>query len=99
MRFNANKWRTTYNKIQYIGQAIKDSLPTYDDNKNEIPPKKPISKEEQKRLREIVSSLYKVSNKYLDICEMKPKNQLWQYDNNDPTTWASHSSFKYRDKL
>lgn len=95
MNFNLHRWRRTYDDIKRLGNTLRDSRPTFDKFNNETPPVAPLKLEEQEKIeKKIQANLDKIKN-YMDATGMNLRPGLWVYNRNDPTTWASHKSFKY----
>lgn len=84
-----------YDLVQFLGQTLRDSRPTYDEAGNYFAPKLPLDKADQDVLEDKVRKLLIKSNKYLDMTGMKPKRELWHYDRKNPETHASAPEFKY----
>ena len=95
MQFNVNEWRNTYDKVQCLGQIIKDSQPRMTEKKEWVPAVQEISKEAFDSIEKEIKSLLKWNTSYLNGCGVRPNPPLWKYDNRDPTTWPSDVSFKY----
>jgi hypothetical protein len=96
MNFNIREWSRIYNKVQALGNILKDSLPTYDEYMKEMPPANELSNEMKDNIELEIKILLERSNRYLDQCGMRFPKALWKYDRKDPKTWLSHESFKYR---
>ena len=100
MRFSMNKWRSTYDEVQYLGKMLRDSRPTVDpDTKDEVPAVAALSKETQEDLELSIKSLLINSNTYLDHCGMKAANPKWIYNPKDARTWPSDVRFIYKNLL
>ncbi len=95
MQFNANEWRRFYDKIQAMGQMLKDSYPSIDENKEVQPPKKALRKIKQDSLKEEIKKQTEKCIRYLNWSGKKLTPPLWAYNVEDKTTWASDPSFKY----
>jgi len=99
MQFSIKEWRRMYDKVQYLGQILKDSHPSVDENKLWRPALHAISEEAQKSLEQELKELLTNVSQYLDSCGMKLLEASWDYDKDDPTTWESHRSFKFKHLL
>ncbi len=95
MQFNVKEWRRKYDKIQALGQILKDSYPSVDKNGNWLQPLHIISHDSSKSIEAEIKELVAKVNIYLDACGLRPEQPLWKYDVKDPTTWASSGKFKY----
>lgn len=95
MQFSMQKWTETYQKIQSLGQVIKDSNPGMDEEGNSTPPLKPIDEDTRTHVKQEIKHLIFQNCRYLDACNMMPKQPLWLYDKNNPETHASSILFKY----
>lgn len=95
MTFSLKKWRKTYDLVHGIGRKLSDSRPTINKNGKVIKSLCPLAEEEVLRLeKKIQMHLDKLCN-YMDYTGMNLKPGLWVYSKTDPTTWASHDTFKY----
>ncbi len=95
MQFNVKEWRKIYDKVQFLGQIIKDSNESLDDRGRPLPALYPISKDTRNSIEEEIKWLVIKSNTCLDAAEMRTKKPLWKYDKFDPTTWLSHETFRF----
>ncbi len=84
-----------YDLIQQLGQTLRDSRPTYDENEQYVAPTVELSKDAQTVLENKINLLIKRISKYLDQCGLKPEKPLWHYDRKNPETHASERDFKY----
>lgn len=96
MQFNVNEWRRIYDKVQSLGQIIKDSQERVDKEGNWLPPIHSISQDAAKSIETEIKELLTKVNIYLDACGLRPEPPLWKYDVKDPTTWASSDKFKFK---
>lgn len=94
--FDVKEWRRIYDKVQHLGQIIKDSNQRLDDEGNWLPALHLISVDARKSIEAEIKVWLAANDNYLDACGMKPNPPLWKYDVKDPTTWASHATFKYK---
>lgn len=99
MQFNIQEWRKIYNKVQVLGNRLKDSHPKKGQYNESIPALHPLSADEQLQLEEEINSWLNRSNSYLDACALYAAKPKWQYNKDDPTTWVSSRDFKYQDLL
>lgn len=95
MQFNIKEWRSFYDKTQSLGLALKNSLPTIDEDKGCFPPLNPLTMDEQKEIESKIKGLCEQCSRYMDMCGMYMPKALWNYDKNDPSTWISSPTFKY----
>ncbi len=95
MQFSFKEWSRVYELVKYLGQTLRDSRPTYDDEMNYYAPKTNLSKDEQNDLESRINKLMIKSNKYLDITGMKPRKPLWKYERKNTQTHMSSPDFKY----
>jgi hypothetical protein len=96
MEFHVREWRRIYDKVRSLGQKLRDSHPTYDENDNLIEAIKPIALEEQQQIEKTIKTLTQENDEYLDCCKMKPYDPAWHYNKNDPSTWLSDASFNFK---
>lgn len=90
-----NVWKSCYDKVQEIGQFIKDSSTDIDGN-HKLPL---ISKTEKKEWLIKIDKLLKESNYFLGKKKLILFKKKWQYKLNDPTTHASSIAFEYEHKM
>ena len=96
MKFNVNEWRKIYDKIQCLGQILKDSMPGIDKKKNWVPALNEISRDVFKNIENEIKDLMISCDAYLDAVGMRPKPPVWHFDMKDPSTWVSHESFRFK---
>lgn len=91
MQFSINEWKRVYNKVHALGKQLKEARVDYDGN----PAINPLPFHTQREIENDIQNLTNKSNRYLDACNIRYPIELWAYNRQDKTTWASHSSFKY----
>lgn len=91
MEFNIKIWKKYYDRVQQLGNMLKDGRPDNDGN----PPVSPLSLDDRNSIEFEIKDLTDKSNHYLDRCGMKCPEPTWIYNHADPKTWASHESFAY----
>lgn len=96
MHFNVKEWRRIYDKVQFLGQILKDANESLDEDRKLLPAIYPISRDSRKSLETEIKGLMIDCNICLDAGGMRSNPPLWKYDKDDPTTWASHKSFKFK---
>ena len=99
MKFSINEWRRIYDKVQELGEVLKDSLPGHDNKGNTFPPKTVLTEGAQSILQSEIKVLIKESETYLDKCGKKKSKPLWYYDRKNPETHASSANFKYKNLI
>lgn len=95
MQFNVKEWRKIYDKVNYLGQVIKDANEHQDADGNWNPPVSPISPGVRKVIEDEIKALLIQSKNSLDSVGLRPYPALWIYNKDDPATWPSHDSFKF----
>lgn len=85
MEFDIKIWRGYYDRVNELGQYIKE-LPIHDNEG---------IKELREELRSEQQTTIEKSDKYLDMCKLKSDDALWQYKVHDESTWISSEKFKY----
>tara|TARA_R110000868_G_scaffold72542_2_gene211309 strand:- start:386 stop:709 length:324 start_codon:yes stop_codon:yes gene_type:complete len=93
--FNVKAWRNAYDQVNILGQYLKDSRPDWEGN----PPKFTISMDERKKVEQEIADLIKLSDNYLDKCNLRPREPKWYYDRNNETTWASSEKFLFHNLM
>ncbi len=99
MHFNVKKWRRIYDKVQFLGQIIKDANESVDEEGKWVPALYPISRDTKKSIETEIKGLMIECNICLDSGGIRPKPPLWKYNNEDPTTWPSYESFRFNHLL
>jgi hypothetical protein len=99
MEFNIAEWRKDYDKAQSLGKRLKDSQPYRDEDKvwHEAP--HPLGAYDQINLQKEIEVIALKISKYLDDCGIRMEPPLWDYDKEDPSTWPSDESFKFKHLL
>lgn len=95
MQFNVKEWRVFYDRINKMGQMLKDSYPTIDEHGIKHPPKKALRTLKQESLKEEIKKQTEKCVRYLDWCGKRLPSPSWLYNIGDKTTWKSDESFKY----
>lgn len=95
MNFSLSKWRRTYDLVHGLGRKLRDSRPTMDEKNNKVEAINPLGEEEEARLEKKIQMYLDNIRIYMDDTRMKFRPGLWVYHRDDPTTWASHDTFKY----
>ncbi len=95
MQFEISIWRNTYNRINELGQQVKDSLPDYKGN----PPLFPLDRASREELKEEIKVLTLKNSRYMDKCGMRMPRPLWEFSRQDKSTWFSDSAFAYKHLL
>lgn len=95
MNFSLSKWRKTYDLVHSLGKKLKDSRPTIGENMQIIDAVNPLGIEEETRLEKKIQTHLDNLRIYMDHTRMNLRPGLWVYNKDDPTTWASHGTFKY----
>lgn len=99
MKFDMSEWIKFYNNVHLLGRVLRDSQETILEDGGVTPPIHELSKDAQLNLRKQIKTLLKKSSEYLDSCKFYPRVSLWYHDKYDPSTWASHESFKFKNLL
>lgn len=84
------EWRKRYQKINWYGRLINE------DKKDKVSGtlKEDIAKMERK-LQKMIDDL----KQWMDLQGLNMPPAPWAYDAKDKTTWPSHSSFQYYDRM
>jgi len=95
MKFDIKEWLKIYNEVKLLGQQLKDSYPFVDSKKKWHDPIISLTIHEQNELSDQIKILTRKITSYLNYCNVKFPNPLWNYDVKNKTTWISHQSFVY----
>ena len=96
MQFNANEWLKIYNKVQFLGNIIKNSCEHVDTKGEWTLPLYPISSQSNTSIENEIKELLTKNNHYLNACNLFPNPKLWEFNIKDQRTWASSKAFKYK---
>lgn len=96
MEFNVNEWRKFYDRIQVLGQHLKNAQPYRDRSRVWHDAPCPLDTYEQIAIQKQVDAITPLVSTYLDSCNMRMPAPLWDFDREDPSTWESDASFKFR---
>ena len=91
MEFCIKEWRKYYDSVHKLGKMINDSQTDQWGN----PPVHKLSRAVKVSLELEMALLMAKSDKYLDLCNFKPKPYPWIYHKEDTRTMASHEDFAY----
>ena len=90
------EWNKTYHEVKKLGQSLADSWSTVTEDGEKVSPLQPLTPDEQIDLEIRIKQLLTRSTLHLHIRGIRPKEPLWQFNIDDPTTHKSSKKFAYR---